>query len=368
MRICFISLGTFNHIGPYLDYFKGAGHDVRFVSMSPGPKRGVPTYNVGLGRKYSETQGKWKYPISMLRARRLIRKLEPDIVHAHYVTSCGLTALVCGYHPTVVTAHGSDLTTGIKSRIWRPLLRRIFEFADCVNTVSADLAEMAESLGISADKIRTLTPGIDTAKFPFSQRPLDCARGRPQFDKSRALKLICTRRLESVFDHHTIIDALILLRERKVKFEMTFAGGGSQLDELKQRVKDRGLGDRVTFTGQLNNDDLPQVLSRHDAYLSASLWDGASLSLMEAMATGLFPIVSDIKANSAWIEHGVEGLLHKVGDPADLAECIVEFCNRPQIAPEAAMRNRKKVVESADRATNMKQLEAIYEELAAKRR
>lgn len=355
MRICFISLGTFNHIGPYLDYFRTAGHEVSFVSMSPGPDRGVPTYNVGLGGKYSESRGKWKYPISMVRARRLIKKLKPDIVHAHYVTSCGLTALVCGFHPTVVTAHGSDLTVGIKSRIWRPLLKRIFEFSDCVNTVSPNLRDMVKSLGISQDKIETLTLGIDTDKFSFSQRP--------RLEKPRVLRLICTRRLESVFDHHTIIDALVLLKEKQIKFEMTFAGDGSLLGELTQRVSDVGLDDSVKFAGKLDNDDLPQVLSRHDVYLSASLWDGASLSLLEAMATGLFPIVSDIKANSTWLEHNVDGLLHKVGDSEDLAKCIMRFCNHPQLAADAAGRNRRKVVESADRATNMRRLERIYEEL-----
>ena len=360
MRICFLSLGTFNHIGPYLDYFRDVGHDVIFVSMSPGPERGIPTYNVGLGSRYSESEGKWKYPISMLRARRLIRRLKPDIVHAHYVTSCGVAALVCGFHPTVVTAHGSDLTVGIKSRIWRPLLKKVFAFSDCVNVVSLDLADMAKSLGVDPDKIRTLTPGIDTERFALSRRP--------QFDRSRPLRLVCTRRLEAVFDHHMIIDALTVLKEKRIRFEMTFAGDGSLRGGLKQRVEEAGLGESVRFAGKLDNDDLPEVLGRQDVYLSASLWDGASLSLLEAMATGLFPIVSNIKANSTWLDHGVDGLLHRVGDPADLAECIVRFCNNPQMAAEAAARNREKVVESADRVTNMKRLEGIYLELLSKRR
>jgi glycosyltransferase involved in cell wall biosynthesis len=360
MRICFISLGTFTHIGPYIDYFKRAGHDVSFVSMSPGPERGVPTYNVGLGGKYSESEGKWKYPISMFRARRLIKRLEPDIVHAHYVTSCGLTAMVCGFHPTVVTAHGSDLTVGIKSRIWRPLLKRIFEFSDCVNTVSADLQNMAESLGIGSDKIETLTLGIDTEKFSSVERP--------RIDKSHALKFVCTRRLESVFDHHTIIDALIRLKEEGFKFEMTFVGDGSLLGELTQRVNESGLDGSVSFAGRVDNDNLPEVLARHDVYLSASLWDGASLSLLEAMATGLFPIVSDIKANSAWLKHNTDGLLHKVSDPDDLAKCILQLSSHPELAASAAHRNRERVVESGDRAKNMKRLEGIYEDLVAKRR
>ncbi len=360
MRICFISLGTFTHIGPYLDYFKQAGHDVHFVAMSPSPERSVPTYNVGLGHRYSETEGKWKYPISMLRARKLIKKLKPDIVHAHYATSCGLTALVCGFHPTVVTVHGSDLNTGIKSRIWRPLLRRIFAFADCVNTVSKELEEMALSLGTDQAKIETLTLGIDTDKFALTDRP--------EINSSRPLKLVCTRRLEKVFDHPTIIDALALLKKRGVEFRMTFVGDGSLLDTLKQQVKNVGLSDCVSFVGNVHNDNLPEVLGQHDVYLSASLWDGTSLSLLEAMATGLFPIVSNIKANAALLRHNIDGLLHKVGDPNDLAECIMQLHEHPQLAAGAARRNRNKVIESADRKTNMKRLEGIFEELIDKRR
>jgi glycosyltransferase involved in cell wall biosynthesis len=360
MRICFISLGTFTHIGAYLDYFRQAGHDVIFLSLSPSPERGVPTYNVGLGTKYSETRGKWKYPISMIRARKLLKRLRPDIVHAHYATSAGLTALVCGFHPTIVTVHGSDLIMGIKSRIWRPLLRRIFEHADCVNVVSQDLANMVLSLGISPEKVETLTLGIDTDKFASVER-------RPP-DPSQGLRLVCTRRLEPVFDHQTIINALTLLDEKRIKFDMTIVGDGSLLDTLKQRVNAVGLDGRVSFTGKVHNDELPEILRRHNVYLSASLWDGTSLSLLEAMAMGLFPIVSDIRANAAWLGHNVDGLLHKVGDARDLANCIMQLCSNPQLAVDAAGRNREKVVRSASRRTNMKRLEGIYQELIDKRR
>ena len=358
MRICFISLGTFTHIGAYLDYFKQAGHDVHFIAMSPSPERGVPTYNVGFGQRYSETEGKWKYPISMLRARRLIKKLKPDIVHAHYATSCGLTALVCGFHPTVVTAHGSDLTAGIKSRIWRPLLRRIFTFADCVNTVSKDLENMALSLNIAPEKIEILTLGIDTDKFAFTDR----AKRQPY----EPLRLVCTRRLESVFDHDTIIGALALLKKKGIEFRMTFIGDGSLRDSLKQYPENVGLNGRVSFTGKVPNDELPEILAQHDVYLSASLWDGTSLSLLEAMASGLFPVVSDIKANAALLRPNVDGLLHKVGDANDLARCLTQLHEHPQLTDGAARRNRLKVIESADRKKNMKRLERIFEALIEK--
>lgn len=360
MRICFISVGTFTHIGAYLDYFRQTGHDVHFVSLSPSPDRGVPTYNVGLGKKYSKREGKWKYPISILRARRLINKLRPDIVHAHYATSSGLTALVCGFHPAVVTVHGSDLTIGITSIIWRPLLKRIFEYSDCVNTVSKNLQNMVLSMGIRPDKIENLTLGIDTAKFSFVERT--------KIEQPGVLRLVCTRRLEPVFDHRTTIQALTLLKKKGIEFQMTFVDDGSLLNELKQQVKYAGLKDNVNFMGRVDNDNLPGVLARHSVYLSASLRDGTSLSLLEAMATGLFPIVSNIKANSDWLRHGDDGLLHNVGDAEDLANCILQLLSKPEIVPKAVRRNRQHVVEEANRNKNMKRLESIYEDLIYKAR
>jgi glycosyltransferase involved in cell wall biosynthesis len=124
----------------------------------------------------------------------------------------------------------------------------------------------------------------------------------------------------------------------------------------------------VNFTGKVHNDDLPEILGRHDVFLSASLWDGTSLSLLEAMAMGLFPIVSDIKANAALLRHNVDGLLHKVGDADDLAKCIMQLYEHPQLAAGAARRNREKVIESANRQKNMKRLERICEGLIEKRR
>ena len=331
---------------------------MHFVCLSPSPKRSVPTYNLGISQKYSQTQGKWKYPLSMVRARRLIRKIKPDIIHAHYATSGGLAALVSGFHPAIVTVHGSDLINNVKSSIWRPLLKRIFNYADCVNVVSQELSEIALSFEVSREKIEILTPGIDTEKFAFVERP--------QFERTSVLNMICTRRLESVFDHFKILDALVILKEKNINFKMTFAGNGSLLGDMKQHVKSIGLSDRVNFLGRVTNSELSTVLANNDIYLSASKWDGTSLSLLEAMASGLFPIVSDINANSAWIENEFNGFLHKVGNADDLTNCILKFIDNPKIMQKAIQHNRKQVCEKADRNTNMKLLESIYTRLISK--
>jgi L-malate glycosyltransferase len=358
MRICYISLGTFRHIDAYLDYFSMAGHDVHFISLTPGPRRQVPTYNTGLGKNYNGSGGKWKYPFSMLRARQLLREIRPDIVHSHYATSAGLAAVVCGFHPAVVTVHGSDLIVGEKSVFWKPVLKKVFDFADCINVVSQDLGDRVVKLGIDAGKIEIVTPGIDTAKFTFTERPRHC--------KYEPLRLVCTRRLEPVFDHKTIIKALAMLKKRNIPFRMAFIGDGSLADSLRKQVNKLGLVDSVEFKGHIPNGELTKLLARSDVYLSASLWDGASLSLFEAMAAGLFPIVSDINANTAWITNGVNGLLHKTGDADNLANCIGQFYNDGDYAALARWKNRAIVLQKADRNDNMRYLELVYQKLIQK--
>lgn len=359
MRICFVSLGNFAHVGSYLDWFSRAGHDVHFVAMSPSPPRGVPTHEVGLGGAYADGRGKWKYPFSMLRARGVVRRLKPDIVHTHYATSGGLAGLVCGFRPTVVTAHGTDLTGAMGSALRRTLLKAVFEQAARVNTVSSELTGMAMSLGIPRSKIAEFTLGVDTESF----RPA----GRRAFSGGGAVRLVCTRRFEPEYEHRTIVEALAILRAKGVAFRMTFAGEGTLRPGLEALAARLGIADAVAFLGEVGGDAMAAVLPEHDVYLSASSTDGTSLSLLEAMAAGLFPVVSRIPANEAWLEHGTGGFLHRVGDAADLADRVLEVARRPALAASAARINRAAVVESGDRVTNMRRLESLYEELLAAR-
>jgi len=355
MRICFLALGTFTHIGAYLDYFKQRGHDVCLVALEAGPERNVPTHNVGLSGRFTRPLGKLSYLPAILRARKVIRSIAPDGVHAHYASSAGLAAYACDYHPWMVTAHGTDVAHGVRSVIWRPLLGTIFRNADCVNAVSDELREMILRLEVPQPKVETFTLGINTNQFEF--------RGRDSGRLPSPLRLVCTRRLEPVYDHGTMIRAMAILKSQGIKFDLSIIGDGILRGRMEQLTSDLGLTDRITFAGTVPNAGLPGILAQHDVYLSSSTRDGASLCLLEAMSSGLFPIVSDIRANTDWISHGQNGLLHKVSDPDGLARCISGFIANPQVFGTALRSNRTLVLSKGDRETNMKRLEDIYQRL-----
>src|SRR6185312_5603637 len=129
MKVCFVSSGTFEHIQPYLDYFKSKNHEVYFVALSPSPDRNVKIINAYIGseKKYNIETQKWKYIFSAFKARVAVRKIKPDIVHAHYVTSGGVAALLINHPNTILTVHGSDVNEAIKSPYWKRLLKLIFK-------------------------------------------------------------------------------------------------------------------------------------------------------------------------------------------------------------------------------------------------
>lgn len=346
MRICFIAHGRFTHIDGYLQYFGQRGHEVYFVALAPGPNCRFRTYNAGTGRF-----GKLGYFPAMLRARSFVRALAPDIVHAHYATSAGLAAYVCGIHPYIVTAHGTDVTCGVESVAWRPILQRIFAGAALVNPVSENLHELILSMGVCSAKIKTVGVGIDLERFAFSpqMRPLH-----------GAVDLICTRRLEAVYDHHTILQAAGILAQEGIDFRLTLLGSGPLRPRLVKLARKLGILDRVRFLGWIDNRRLPGLLASHSIYLSASHRDGASLSLLEAMACGAYPIVSDISANRLWISHGRNGLLHEVGSSISLAHCVKSALQEPELMPSALRMNRSLILERGDRRKNMQSLEGMY--------
>ncbi|GMV97044.1 MAG: glycosyltransferase family 4 protein [Phycisphaerae bacterium] len=348
LRIAFLSGGTFGHIRPYIDFFRERGHEIAWITYDrPDRDYGVPTYDISFGASGARTLSKWKYFLSAFAIRRLLREIKPDVVHGHYVSSAGTICLLSGFRPYVLTVHGSDLLDRGRSPIWRPVLRRSFAAAALVNAVSDELKDQAIGLGVSSDKIVVATLGIDLARFPY----------RPHRTMAEPVRLLCTRRLEPVYDPTTLLRACRCLQERGLAHELTFAAGGPMHGELVRLADSLGVAGSVRFLGGYAPADLPRLMSGHDVYVSASLWDGTSLSLLEAMACGVFPVVSRIASNQAWLEEGSSALMFDRGSAEQLAACIERLARDAPLLAAGVERNRRLVEEKGDRRRNMSLLE-----------
>ncbi len=352
LKIAFVSCGTFAHIGSYLQFFKDRGHDVYWIAYDrPERSFGVPTFDISHGASAHNTLTKWKYILAGISIRKVLKEIKPDILNGYYATSAGVILLMSGFRPYTISVQGSDLIDSMKSAVWRRILSKVFIKSALVHTVSDELTSLVNTLGVPVEKIITLTQGVDTALFDY----------KPGLKVTSPLRLVCVRTLRYPYEPSTVLDACeILLHKNNIPFKLTFAAGGPMQGQLQHLAVEKGLADDVTFMGGYDNAALPGLLHDNDIYISASLWDGTSISLLEAMSCGIFPIVSRIASNKKWLVEGKTALMFECGNAAELAGKIVSAVSDEQLRSNAVRQNRHLVEDKADRQKNMRILEEMY--------
>ena len=141
------------------------------------------------------------------------------------------------------------------------------------------------------------------------------------------------------------------------------AAGGSLHREVKALVSSLGLEPYVEFLGGYDIEDLPKLLHHHDIYVSANHFDGTSLSLLEAMAGGIFPVVSRITGNLAWVKDNDTALMFNPGDANELADAVIRVVDNPSLRMAAVEKNRALIERRGAREENMMALEQRYYQL-----
>jgi glycosyltransferase involved in cell wall biosynthesis len=106
---------------------------------------------------------------------------------------------------------------------------------------------------------------------------------------------------------------------------------------------------------------MPILLAKADIYVSTSLYDGTSVSLLEAMGSGAFPVVTDIPSNREWITDAENGFLVPTGDESILAGKIVEAIRNKGLLVQANEKNRALIEQKANWKTNIGKIADIYE-------
>jgi len=282
------------------------------------------------------------------------------VIYAPFVASNGLSAVLAWNGPIVTSARGGDVLDqvgrkGIRRMLREMLVRFVCRRCIMVHAVSTELQDELVRLGVPRSKLFCIPVGVDVRVFrPAADMP------RPQ-----ATRLICTRRHEPIYDNITIVEALAMLKAAGRRFHCTFASEGISLEALKERASSLGLDDCLSFPGEVPHDRVPGLLREADIYITASLSDGTSSALLEALAGGLFPVVSRIAANLPWIEHGRTGLFFEPRQAAQLAEALARAIDDPELRRTAFELNRRRMEVEGDMSGNMARLAGVLEHVAS---
>ena len=283
-------------------------------------------------------------PTLFVRLARLFRRWQVDGVHTHddrphiYGTPA---ALLAGVPRVIHTRHGQSLRLSPRQRRLVNFLSRLTDRFVCV---SRDSARLAVEQGVRASKVCAVWNGIDTARF------ID--RG-PRGDGPAVL----VARLAPEKDAETLLRAAALARREDASFRLEIAGDGPCMTWLRAVAAELNLGNGVTFLGETR--DVPAVLARAQLFVLSSVSEGMSLTLLEAMATGLAVVATNVGGNPEVVVDGETGLLVPPRDPAALAAALLRLRREPGERARLGRAGRERV----ERHFDVRRMVAKYEEL-----
>lgn len=298
----------------------------------------------------------------LVLAYKWINVEKPDIIIGYRTTSYGFVASLLNHHPFGIAAQASDDASSNNL-----LIRYLSRFTSAYAIKKADFIHcwaenMTHSLikrGADYNKIIILPRGVDLNVFKFKLK---------QFDVNN-LRFIVTRSLYPEYHIDLVIKAFsILIYKYNIKnCRLTIAGIGPLESQLKRLVLDLDIFDSVIFTGKISTTDTAFNLYNNDIYISMPDTEGASASLFEAFACGLFPIVSDLPANREWIVDQVNGILIADFNEHNLALKIFEIINDKTFLLSSIIRNRRMSEEQLCLSKNMRKFVTHYNNILSKK-
>lgn len=233
------------------------------------------------------------------RLARWLKQVQPDWVHAHYLTSHGTLAWLAQrlWHVPgrlAGSAWGSDiLVTPARSRLWRWLTARVL--AACAVTTSDSRVMAARMAELGAH---------DVLVFPFG---LD-AMPPPPPPKNTNL-VFANRGLEPIYQPQRVLQVFAALARQRPALHLVVANDGSLRGALQAQAAALGLAGRVRFVGRLDAATQAQHYAQAQWYLSLPRSDSVAVSVIEAMAHGCIPLLSDLPANHELVRSGDNGLI-----------------------------------------------------------
>jgi glycosyltransferase involved in cell wall biosynthesis len=237
--------------------------------------------------------------ISMIAPTRLtaaIRATRPDVVHLH--TGAWLkgayAAKLAGVPWVVYTEHGREHDDPALARLQDRLAAR---WTDRVVAVSPRLAQyMQRAVGVRPDRIVTIPNGVDTARF--APGPVHRALRSSLRIPENAIVIGSIGRFEPVKNYSRLVAAFAALREQRPErlLYLVMFGDGSDRETIEAEVKRHGIRDLVRLPHW--TDDVHEAYRVLDVFAMSSRSEGMSISLMEAMACGIPPVVTDVGSNA----------------------------------------------------------------------
>jgi L-malate glycosyltransferase len=378
MKIIYFSKSYTPHDYRFLYSLSKTEYEVFFLQLEPAKRqtedRPVPENVEQILWAGGQHEFRWRdVPRLTFDLRRIIKEIKPDIIHAGPIQNCAFLVALSGFRSLLTMSWGYDLVMDADKSWWMRrvtsyTLRRTAFFTSDAN-VSRD---KAVAFGMNPEKTVIFPWGVDIEQFQpkgadSGKRKAEPKNRKSQIVNRKSLTLFCSRTWESIYGVDVLAKAFVKVANEIPNVYLILLGGGSQGAHIRRILMNGGVMDRVHFGGQVGQRDLPRWYHMSDIYISPSHVDGTSVTLLEALASGLPCLVSDIPGNKDWIEEGVNGWTFRDGDVDDLAEKILSAIKDRKSFKKFGEAARKTAEEKADWKKNFGKLLEAYDKVTSLR-
>lgn len=357
MRIIYFSKNYTPHDYRFLSSLSQTDHEVFYLKLEANKRqtedRPVPENIQQILWAGGQHEFRWRdVPHLTFDLRRLTQEIKPALIHAGPIQTCAFLTALSGFRPILTMSWGYDLVMDADKNAWMKWVTRYTLKRSAFFVSDADVSRnKAIEFGMIPAKTMIFPWGTDIEHFtPKNVQP----------SNPKPFTLFCSRTWEPIYGVDVLAKAFVEVASKNPNVHLILLGGGSQGHKIRQILMNGGVMDQVHFGGHVSQADLPRWYHMADLYISPSHVDGSSVTLMEALASGLPCLVSDIPGNKEWIEDGVNGWLFRDGDADDLAAKILSAIHHRQSFKKIGEAARKTAEEKADWKKNFGKLLEAY--------
>jgi len=364
MRILYFSRDYTTHDHRFLASLAGSGLETLYLRLERRSRQledramphGVELVAWGGGQR----PFRWQDLLPrVLELRRILRERKPDVIHAGPIHSAALVASLAGARPLVSMSWGSDLLKdAYANRQMQWLTRQVLLRSDGLVGDCEAVKAAALEFGFPAERVTLFPWGINLQDF--SGRAGQPSELRERLGWQDCFVALSLRSWEPIYGVETVVSAFAQAAAQEPRLRLILLGGGSQAGLVQGLLAAHGLHERVHLGGQVGQNELPRYYQAADVYVSASHSDGSSVSLMEALASSLPALVSDIPGNREWVADGRQGWLFPVGDAQALSGLLLRAAAEPQTLAQMGPAARQTAEARANWTENFQKLLGAY--------
>lgn len=344
---------------------KRRGWEVRVVSLMPPQAyveeleaTGIPVFSLGIQRKLPD-------PRPILRLAQLIREWRPHIVHSHMVHANFLARLVRFLAPIpVLICSARNISEGGR---FREIFYRLTDsLCDLTTQVSqAGLERYVQVGAVPCRKVRYIPNGVDIERFKPDPESRLKIRRELEID---GFAWLAVGRFDLQKDYLTMLQAFshVVRNHKDSDTVLLIAGDGPLRKTMEITARELGIEQHIRFLGI--RQDIPQLMNAADAYVMSSMWEGMPNVLLEAHATGLPIVATDVGGNREIVLNEVTGFLVPPKDPYSLGRAMLDLMKLPEgERKQMGQAGRKRIEENFAMDRIVDQWENLYREFLRKK-